>query len=193
MFNQFTDRARQVIVLAQEQARELNHGYIGTEHLLAGMLAVDGVAHKLLTVEVPDLAAVRTKIEELVGRGQLPPTGHIPFTPRAKKALELTQREAWQLGHKYIGTEHLLLAVFTEAAESSTGGGRAVEILTSLGVSTDLDEWRAKVLEIVPAVHQPAVSPDQPQVFVSNLLDAIADFAKRTGATITISYPGDKR
>lgn len=188
MFQRFTDRARRVIVLAQEQAREFNHDHIGTEHLLAGMLAVDGgVAHKLLTVEVPDLVAVRTKIEELVGRGEQPPAGDIPFTPRAKKILELTLREALQLGHNYIGTEHLLLAVLHE------GGGKAVEILTSLGVSTDLDEWRAKVLEIVPVVHQPAASPDQPQVFVSDLLDAIADFAKRTGATITISYPGETR
>src|SRR6266567_7202184 len=112
MFERFSDRARRVVVLAQEEARMLNHDYIGTEHLLLGLMHEgEGVAAKALESLGISLEAVRRQIEEIIGQGQQAPSGHIPFTPRAKKVLELASREALQLGHNYIGTEHLLLGL----------------------------------------------------------------------------------
>src|SRR5207249_4450241 len=112
MFERFTDRARRVVVLAQEEARMLNHNYIGTEHILLGLIHEgEGVAAKALESLGISLDAVRHQVEEIIGQGQTPPTGHIPFTPRAKKVLELSLREALQLGHNYIGTEHILLGL----------------------------------------------------------------------------------
>src|SRR5438046_7443435 len=107
MFERFTDRARRVVVLAQEEARMLNHNYIGTEHMLLGLVhegeGVAALALKSLGVSLED---VRLQVEEIIGHGQAAPTGHIPFTPRAKKVLELSLREAHKLGHNHIGTEH---------------------------------------------------------------------------------------
>ncbi len=124
MFERFTDRARRVVVMAQEEARKMNHKYIGTEHLLLGLLAEgDGVAAKSLGSLGIDLTSTREKVIQTVGVGQQAPTGHIPFTPRAKKVLELALREALQLGHNYIGTEHILLGLIRE------GEGVAAQVL----------------------------------------------------------------
>jgi ATP-dependent Clp protease ATP-binding subunit ClpA len=140
MFERFTDRARRVVVLAQEEARRLNHNYIGTEHLLLG-LAHGGVAAKALESLGISLEAVRAQVEEIIGQGQSAPVGHIPFTPRAKKVLELSLREAIQLGHNYIGTEHLLLGLIRE------GEGVAAQVLLKLG--GDLSRVRQQVIQLL--------------------------------------------
>jgi ATP-dependent Clp protease ATP-binding subunit ClpA len=128
MFERFTDQARRVVVLAQEEARHLNHNYIGTEHLLLGLLREgEGVAAKALASLGISLEAGRIQVEEIVGQGLRAPTGHIPFTPRAKKVLELSLREALQLGHNYMGTEHILLGVIRE------GEGVAAQVLAAVG------------------------------------------------------------
>jgi ATP-dependent Clp protease ATP-binding subunit ClpC len=115
MFERFTDRARQVVILAQEEARMLDHNYVGPEHILLGLVHEgEGVAARALTELDVSLSAVRQQVEELIGRGQQALSGHIPFTPRAKKVLELSLREALQLGHNYIGTEHILLGILRE-------------------------------------------------------------------------------
>ncbi|GIU97927.1 MAG: hypothetical protein KatS3mg013_1730 [Actinomycetota bacterium] len=135
MFERFTDRARRVVVLAQEEARMLNHNYIGTEHILLGLIHEgEGVAAKALESMNISLEAVRQQVEEIIGQGQAAPTGHIPFTPRAKKVLELSLREALQLGHNYIGTEHILLGLIRE------GEGVAAQVLQKLGA--DLNRVR---------------------------------------------------
>ena len=127
MFERFTDRARRVVVLAQEEARMLSHNYIGTEHILLGLIHEgEGVAAKALESLDISLEAVRAQVEEIIGQGQQAPSGHIPFTPRAKKVLELSLREALQLGHSYIGTEHILLALL----EHENGEG----VLSGLGI-----------------------------------------------------------
>src|SRR5699024_7608868 len=124
MFERFTDRARRVVVLAQEEARMLNHSYIGTEHILLGLIHErDGVAAKALQTLDVYPGAVREQVREIIGHGQQGPYGHIPFTPRAKKVLELSLREALQLGHNYIGTEHILLGLIRE------GEGVAAQVL----------------------------------------------------------------
>ena len=143
MFERFTDRARRVVVLAQEEARTLNHDYIGTEHLLLGLIHEgQGVAAKALeSLGISD-EAVTQRINEIVGRGKKPArSGHIPFTPRAKKSLELSLREALQLGHNYIGTEHILLGLIRE------GEGPGAQVLT--GLNADLDTVRERVVELV--------------------------------------------
>ena len=128
MFIRFTDRARRVIILAQDEARDLGHGFAGTEHLLLGLLAEgEGVAALVLESLGISLEEARGRVEEIAGRGQRSPTGHIPFTPPAKKALELSLQEAVQLGHNYIGTEHLLLSLLRE------GEGVAAQVLADLG------------------------------------------------------------
>ena len=115
MFERFTDRARRVVVLAQEEARLLNHNYIGTEHLLLGLIHEgEGLAAKALESLGVSLDQVRSQVEDMIGVGTATPQGHIPFTPRAKKVLELSLREALQLGHNYIGTEHILLGLVRE-------------------------------------------------------------------------------
>jgi hypothetical protein len=142
MFERFTDRARRVVVLAQEEARLLNHNYIGTEHILLGLIHEGkGVAATALESMGVSLAAVRSQVEEIIGEGQAPPTGHLPFTPRAKKVLELSLREAIQIGHKYIGTEHILLGLIRE------GEGVAAQVLLKLGA--DLNRVRQQVIELV--------------------------------------------
>ncbi len=140
MFERFTDRARNVVVLAQEEARLLNHNYIGTEHLLLGLIREsEGIAAKALVSLGVELDAVREQVEEIVGRGAREPSGHIPFTPRAKKVLELSLREALQLGHNYIGTEHILLGMIRE------GEGVAAQVLVRLGA--DLNRVRQQVIQ----------------------------------------------
>ena len=142
MFERFTDRARRVVVLAQDEARALNHNYIGTEHLLLGLIHEgEGVAAKALESMDISLDAVRSQVIEIIGEGQSAPTGHIPFTPRGKKVFELSMREALQLGHNYIGTEHLLLGLLRE------GEGVAAQVLTNLG--GDLSSVRQTVMQML--------------------------------------------
>ena len=142
MFERFTDRARRVVVLAQEEARLLNHNYIGTEHILLGLIHEgEGVAAKGLESLGISLEAVRSQVEELIGHGASSPSGHIPFTPRAKKVLELSLREALQLGHNYIGTEHILLGLIRE------GEGVAAQVLVKLGA--DLSRVRQQVIQLL--------------------------------------------
>jgi ATP-dependent Clp protease ATP-binding subunit ClpC len=142
VFERFTDRARRVVVLAQEEARLLNHNYIGTEHILLGLIHEgEGVAAKALESLGISLEKVRQQVEEIIGAGQSPPSGHIPFTPRAKKVLELSLREALQLGHNYIGTEHILLGLIRE------GEGVAAQVLVKLGA--DLGRVRQQVIQLL--------------------------------------------
>src|SRR6187399_1584857 len=142
MFERFTDRARRVVVLAQEEARMLNHNYIGTEHILLGLIHEgEGVAAKALESLGIALEGVRQQVEEIIGQGQQAPSGHIPFTPRAKKVLELSLREALQLGHNYIGTEHILLGLIRE------GEGVAAQVLVKLGA--DLNRVRQQVIQLL--------------------------------------------
>ncbi len=142
MFERFTDRARRVIVLAQDEAKLLNHNFIGTEHILLGLIHEgEGVAAKALESLGIALEAVREQVEEIIGQGQQVPTGHIPFTPRAKKVLELSLREALQMNHNYIGTEHILLGLIRE------GEGVAAQVLIKLGA--DLNRVRNTVLQLI--------------------------------------------
>ena len=142
MFEKFTDKARRVVVLAQEEAKLLNHNYIGTEHILLGLIHEgEGVAAKALEALGINLEQVREQVQDIIGQGQQSPSGHIPFTPRAKKVLELSLREALQLGHSYIGTEHLLLGLIRE------GEGVAAQVLTKLGADTN--KVRQQVIQLL--------------------------------------------
>jgi ATP-dependent Clp protease ATP-binding subunit ClpC len=148
LFERFTDRARRVVVLAQEEARLLNHNYIGTEHILLGLIHEgEGVAAKALESLGISLEAVRNQVEEIIGQGGSSPSGHIPFTPRAKKVLELSLREALQLGHNYIGTEHILLGLIRE------GEGVAAQVLVKLGA--DLSRVRQQVIQLLSGYQGP--------------------------------------
>ncbi|MFF5290766.1 Clp protease N-terminal domain-containing protein [Paractinoplanes globisporus] len=157
MFERFTDRARRVIVLAQEEARMFNHNYIGTEHILLGLIHEgEGVAAKALESLGISLDDVRVQIEQIIGVGQQAPSGHIPFTPRAKKVLELTLREALQIGHNYIGTEHILLGLIRE------GEGVAAQVLEVLGA--DLNRTRQVVIQLLSGYQgQPTAAPQEPE------------------------------
>jgi hypothetical protein len=151
MFERFTDRARRVVVLAQHEARRLNHGYIGTEHLLLGLIHEgEGVAARALESLGISLEAVRHQVEEVIGQGQHEPAQKIPFTPRAKKALELSRREALAMGHNYVGTEHILLGLLRE------GDGVAAQVLVGLGV--DLNRVREQVIQVLHS-HQGGDEP----------------------------------
>jgi len=155
LFERFTDRARRVVVLAQEEARLLNHSYIGTEHILLGLIHEgEGVAAKALESLSISLEAVRAQVEEIIGQGGSSPSGHIPFTPRAKKVLELSLREALQLGHNYIGTEHILLGLLRE------GEGVATQVLVKLGA--DLGKVRQQVIQLLSGYQGPAAKGDTP-------------------------------
>jgi ATP-dependent Clp protease ATP-binding subunit ClpC len=177
MFERFTDRARRVVVLAQEEARVLNHNYIGTEHILLGLLREgDGVAAKALESLGLHLEAVRQQVEQIIGKGQQVPTGHIPFTPRAKKVLELSLREALQLGHDYIGTEHILLGLLSE------GEGVAAQVLVRLGA--DLKRVRQQVIQVLHGGQVEAAGAGPRRVTatrelwlteIQNMLTSIAD------------------
>ena len=142
MLERFTDRARRVVKLAEEEARRLDHNYIGTEHLLLGLIREgEGVAAKALESLGISLDAVRQQVEEIIGRGQQAPFDVIPFTPRSKKVLELSLRESQQLGHNYIGTEHILLGLIRE------GDGVAAQVLVKLGA--DLNRVRQQVIQLL--------------------------------------------
>jgi ATP-dependent Clp protease ATP-binding subunit ClpC len=178
MFERFTDRARRVVVLAQEEARMLNHDHIGTEHILLGLIHEgEGVACRALRSLGVSLEAVRGRVQETVGEGTSAPTGHITFTPRAKKVLELSLKECQQLGHHYIGTEHILLGLIRE-------GGVGAKTLNAMGIS--LDGVRQQVIQILggepgavrletmqPHVEQGPQHPRCPRCNVS-LEDALA-------------------
>ncbi|HLE60065.1 MAG TPA: ATP-dependent Clp protease ATP-binding subunit, partial [Thermoanaerobaculaceae bacterium] len=154
MFERFTDRARRVVVLAQEEARLLNHNYIGTEHILLGLIHEgEGVAAKALESMGTSLESVRSQVVEIIGQGAQAPSGHIPFTPRAKKVLELSLREALQLGHNYIGTEHILLGLIRE------GEGVAAQVLQKLGA--ELHKVRQTVIQLLSGV-QGDDAPSEP-------------------------------
>jgi ATP-dependent Clp protease ATP-binding subunit ClpC len=169
MFERFTDRARRVIVDAQNEARSLSHSYIGPEHILLGLINEgDGVGAKALEAMQISTDTVRGRIEEITGRGQAPPsTGHIPFTPRAKKVLELSLREALQLGHNYIGTEHILLGLIHE------GDGVAAQVLVGLGV--ELDRTRQLVTQILTGGHREETA----SAVAEDLRDRLAAMAAR--------------
>jgi ATP-dependent Clp protease ATP-binding subunit ClpC len=142
MFERFTDQSRRVIVEAQNEVRGLNHHYVGTEHLLLGFIRVEGsVASKALIAHGISLESARAQVEKTVGKGDYPPSSHIPFTPRCKKVLELSLREAMQLGHNYIGTEHLLLAFIRE------GGGVGADVFRAL--DGDLNKLRREVVQLL--------------------------------------------
>ncbi len=150
MFERFTNKARHVVVLAQEEARKLSHSYIGTEHILLGLLGEsDGYAFRALERFGISLESARDEVRAIVGTGQVTPSGHIPFTPRAKKTLELALREALQLHHNYIGTEHILLGVIRE------GEGVGAQVLRQ---HADLEEIRTAVLDLLPAAAAAAQS-----------------------------------
>jgi hypothetical protein len=157
MFERFTDKARRVVVLAQEEARMLDHNYIGTEHILLGLVREgEGVAARAIQALGVSLEEVRGDVQEIIGRGESAPRGHIPFTPRAKKVLELSLREALQLGHNYIGTEHILLGLVRE------GEGVAAQVLQKRGA--DLDRVRQTVIQFLSGYTGGAVAsqPAQP-------------------------------
>ncbi|MCL1692360.1 MAG: ATP-dependent Clp protease ATP-binding subunit [Actinomycetia bacterium] len=154
MFERFTDRARRVVVLAQEEARLLNHNYIGTEHILLGLIHEgEGVAARALESMGISLESVRSQVVEIIGQGSQAPSGHIPFTPRAKKVLELSLREALQLGHNYIGTEHILLGLIRE------GEGVAAQVLQQLGA--DLPKVRQTVIQLLSGVQGEESTPSR--------------------------------
>jgi Clp amino terminal domain, pathogenicity island component len=170
MFERFTDQARRVVVLAQEEARMINHNYIGTEHVLLGLLREEeGIGARALVALGISLQRVRGAVIELIGEGIQAPSGHIPFTPRAKKVLELSLREALQLGHTDIGTEHILLGLIRE------GEGVAAQVLVDHGAG--LDRVRQEVLRLVAeegeqrasapgarTIHAMRVAPGQPEL-----------------------------
>jgi ATP-dependent Clp protease ATP-binding subunit ClpA len=157
MFERYTDRGRRVVVLAQEEARLLNHNYIGTEHLLLGLVHErQGVAAGALASLGIDLEAAQQKVEEITGRGQQQPSGHIPFTARAKRVLQLSAREADALGHSYVSTEHLLLGVLRE------GEGVAVQVLAGLGA--DLNRLPGQLLQLVHGQSGPDMADEGPRL-----------------------------
>jgi ATP-dependent Clp protease ATP-binding subunit ClpC len=177
MFERFTERARRVVVLAQQEARMLDHNYIGTEHILLGLIREgDGVAARALTALGISLDATRQAVENIIGRGaqSLPESGHIPFTPRAKKVLELSLREAVQLGHDYIGTEHILLGLIRE------GYGVAAQVLA--GSDVDLNRARQQVIELLHGRSAKQASPSSGPLADDDLLSRLASFAARLNA-----------
>jgi ATP-dependent Clp protease ATP-binding subunit ClpC len=154
VFERFTDRARRVVVLAQEEARSLDHNYIGTEHILLGIIRErEGVGARALSALEISLDSVRVDVERIIGRGEETPGGHIPFTPRAKKVLELSLREALHLGHNYIGTEHILLGLVRE------GEGVAAQVLINSGAG--LESVRQAVLKLLAGMATVQEAPPQ--------------------------------
>jgi ATP-dependent Clp protease ATP-binding subunit ClpC len=148
MIERFTDRTHGVLVLAQESARMLNHNYIGTEHILLGLIQEgEGVAAKALESLGVRLDTVRDQVQEIIGRGQQTPSGTLPFTPRTKKALDLSLQEALQLGHDYVGAEHILLGLIHE------GRGVAAQVLVKHHI--DLDRTRQRVIQLLSDRQEP--------------------------------------
>ncbi len=192
MFERFTDKSRRAVVLAQEEARDLDHNYIGTEHLLAGLRRENlGVAARALESASVTMDAVRAEIEKLVGRGQVAPSGPLLFTPRAKKCLELSLREALNLGHNHIGTGHLLLGLI------SKDDCAAVQVLGGLGA--DMGQLRARVIAEIedhpddqgslPPLHPRRT--ELPDV-IQGLLDAIDDRLSAIERHLGIARPGEQ-
>ena len=182
-FDKFTDRARKVLTLAQDEAQRFNHNYIGTEHLLLGLVREgEGVAARVLENMNVELAKVRTAVEFIIGRGDRPVVGEVGLTPRAKRVIELAIDEARRLGHNYIGTEHLLLGLVRE------GEGIAAGVLESLGVN--LDKVRHEVIRVLsqssargpgqPRPSAPARRPTVDQLGI-NLTDAVRAGKHRPG------------
>jgi ATP-dependent Clp protease ATP-binding subunit ClpC len=182
MFERFTDRARRVVVLAQEEARELGHTYIGTEHILLGLLREpESVAARALEALGIGLDAVRQQVREIIGQGEIATLpSHIPFTPRAKKVLELSLREALQLGHNYIGTEHILLGLIRE------GEGVAAQVLVKLGA--DLNRVRQQVIMTLHAgeaeaeQYLPGDLPGEGSIVVEEESSSVRRTARASGA-----------
>lgn len=164
MFERFTEKARRVVVYAQEEARMLSQDYIGTEHLLLGLIREEeGIAARALKNLKINLEDVRSQIEDIVGKGTATPSGHIPFTPRAKKVLELALRESLQLGHNYIGTEHILLGLIRE------GEGIASRVLVNLGA--DLEKVRSQVIELLSGYYEKGSRSSKKYLGRGGLLD----------------------
>ena len=182
MFERFTDRARRVVVLAQEEARMLDHNYIGTEHILLALIHEgQGVAARALTALGISLAATRQAVEDIIGRGTQAPSGHIPFTPRSKKVLELSLRESLQLRTNYVGPEHILLALLHE------GSGVAIQVLTGAGV--DLNRARQQVIELLHGqrTEEPSLAGAAPSAASAlsagdDLVSRLASFVARLNA-----------
>jgi prophage maintenance system killer protein len=174
LFERFTDRARRTVTLAQEEARSLGHNYLGTEHLLLGLLAEgQGLAWRVLDQLDVSASAARGQVEAIIGRGQDTPAGPIPFTPRSKKVLELARREAKRLGHGYVGTEHLLLGMVRE------GEGVAAQVLARLGAD------RARVVEEVTRLLAGAPPMTQARrAFLVDELTALLDEVERLQAEV---------
>lgn len=190
MFERFTDRARRTVVLAQEEARALDHNYIGTEHLLLGLIAErEGLAARALNELGIEGEAVRDRIEAIIGRGNTPPSGHVPFTPRSKTVLELSLREALQVGDNHIGTEHLLLALVTE------GEGIAAQVLTKMGA--DRDRLRDKLFQLIGTRPAPTGQDEPPppagyvRVSVAEVLQRLASVERRVAELESRLGPGD--
>ena len=194
MFERFTDRARRVVVLAQEETRLLNHNYIGTEHILLGLIHEgEGVAAQALESLKISLESVREEVESIIGQGDSSPSGHIPFTPRAKKVLELSLREALKLKHNYIGTEHILLGLIRE------GEGVAAQVLVKLGAG--MARVRERVIQLLEAgsgraspewSHEPeptVVVSDRVNVFSRGPLEATVGYSRavRVGAHVVVA------
>ena len=175
MFQRFTDRARRVVVLAQHEARTLDHDHIGTEHILLGLIDEgQGVATTALTSMGINLEDMRQAVRDTIGRGAQPPeSGHIPFTPQAKKVLELSLRESMQLGHEYIGTEHILLALIRE-------GGRAAQLLAGAGV--DLNRARQQVVELLYGHREAGLAAAPPPASADELTGRLTSIVKRLDA-----------
>jgi ATP-dependent Clp protease ATP-binding subunit ClpC len=183
MFERFTDQARRVVVLAQEEARLLDHGYIGTEHILLGLLAEgEGLAAQALASLDIGLDAAREQVAEIIGPGTGQPSGHIPFTPRTKKVLELALREAQRLGDSYIGTEHVLLGMARE------GEGVGVQVMDRLGAGKDrvlaqvLATKRAAPGEELPPVAIGRQMPIERPVGIRSIVSRLDEIAERLSA-----------
>jgi hypothetical protein len=184
MFERFTDRARQVVFLAQDEARMLNHNHMGTEHILLGLIhESEGVAAKALLSLGIALEGARQQVEQTVGRGRHALSGHIPFTPRAKKVLELSLREALQLGHNYIRTEHILLGLIRE------GGGVAAQVLVKLGVG--LKNVHSQVLRLRLS-HAQVSTGNKPmtRIFISYRREETSHIAGRVADWLTNHLDG---
>ncbi len=175
MFQRFTDRARRVVVLAQNEARTLDHSYIGTEHILLGLIDEgQGVAASALTSMGVSLHEMRQAVQDSIGRGTEPPeSGHIPFTPRAKKVLELSLRESQELGHTYIGTEHILLALIRE-------GGVGAQLLAGAGV--ERDRARQQVIELLRRHGEAGVAAAPPPAAADELIGRLTSIVTRLNA-----------
>jgi ATP-dependent Clp protease ATP-binding subunit ClpC len=197
VFERFTDRARRVVVWAQEQARLLNHNYIGTEHLLLGLLAEEeGVAARALGALDISLDRAREKVELFIGVGTGEAEGHIPFTPRAKKTLELSLREALDLGHNFIGTEHILLGLVRDDTEATMGMGVGMQVLRALGAEPDA--VRRQVMALISesgpesvrgqAWSRPAASSQDPPT--GPLCSQCRALTEETAKTAVVTIPG---